>query len=194
MDEQEQRVKDYRRKEALRDNTNALRWANLTPIAGADLSEYYKPLAIIHFPLYNGISDTVTDIVFSNSGRGYWIVNCFIPIELANKIFNDQVGKDLIRVGGHCGCLPPESQCGWYTNDFSPREIVTNDVEEQEKQMDYFIAKGLIKQAQKDKLIFNSNPQSIGAKQYVTLYHIDGDLGLRVFTDWISVYKDMQKL
>lgn len=190
MDEDEKRIREYNRKQALHSNTNSLRWANLTPIAGADLSEYSRPLAILHFPL-KGFDDSKTDIVFSNSGRGYWVVKCFIPLGFAQDIYRDRVGKDLIRAGGHCGCLPPEEQCGWIAPD--GKEIVAFNAKQQEAELDSLIAKGILKPSSKD-CYFNDDPQSIGGKQYVTMYHIDGDLGLRVFTDWIDVIKALINL
>lgn len=66
----------------------------------------------------------------------YWVVTGPMPIEIANELYKDPVGKQDIRAGGHCGCVPPNTQAS------------NND-------------------------------------QIVNCYHIDSQVGLRLFADTI---------
>lgn len=67
----------------------------------------------------------------------YWVANGPVPIEVARRLYIDPVGRDEIRVAGHCGC--PDPAPPWTT--------------------------------------------VIDGAEYVTTYHIDSEVGLRIFAD-----------
>jgi hypothetical protein len=38
----------------------------------------------------------------------YYIVEGEVPLTIANKLYNDPVGRTDVRVDGHCGCPAPQ--------------------------------------------------------------------------------------
>ena len=103
----------------------------------------------------------------------YYAVEVLVPIRVAEELYTDPVGKDDIRVVGDCGCPPPKDWARWITLD----EERVFPVPPEEKLS--IIRAGLRGQ----KVVFSDDPESIGAKQFVTSYHIDSEVGLRVFVD-----------
>lgn len=106
----------------------------------------------------------------------YWVVQGPLPIYLAERIYADPVGKTDIRVNGDAGCSPPESWAKWLTPD--GKEVLP--VEEEAE----FDRHETLK-ARKGAYLFSGDPASLGAKQLVTSYHIDTEVGLRIFADTI---------
>lgn len=47
----------------------------------------------------------------------YWRVRGKVPKKIAKKMYKDQIGKEDIRVGGHCGCPPPKGDVYTYHID-----------------------------------------------------------------------------
>ena len=84
------------------------------------------------------ITGKLGSLVFTR-GWYYWMISGKVPIAIANELYADPVGKEDIRVRGHCGCPPPD---GW--------------------------------------------TKEIDGKQYVMSYHIDSEVGLRLFADTIK--------
>ena len=37
----------------------------------------------------------------------YWVASGPVPMAIADRLYADPVGRDDIRVAGHCGCPPP---------------------------------------------------------------------------------------
>ena len=112
----------------------------------------------------------------------YWVVEGPVPLALAEELYQDPVAED-IRVAGHCGAPPPDKWARWFISD--GREVLSR---KQEKDFLDIMSKGdsFLKDIVKDyetKYIFSDDPKSIGAGGYVTTYHIDSLLGLRVFVD-----------
>lgn len=46
------------------------------------------------------------DLTFTRAWT-YWVVNGLVPIEVAETLYDNPVGKTDIRVDGHAGCPPP---------------------------------------------------------------------------------------
>lgn len=111
----------------------------------------------------------------------YWVVTGPMPIGIAEDMFADPVGKTDIRVVGHCGCPPPEEPWNtWLTVDGC--QVITVA---QEAEWCRFVEKGIISASQKEKYIFSDDPVSVGARAYIMSYHIDTEVGLRLFADTI---------
>jgi hypothetical protein len=108
----------------------------------------------------------------------YWVVSGRVPLAVAQEIYADPVGKTDVRVAGHCGCPAPEAPwVDWLTDD-GKEVISTKDYEEcramgeRLKWPPEILAKYAV----------SDDPPSI-AKPYVTSYHIDSEIGLRLFVD-----------
>jgi hypothetical protein len=111
----------------------------------------------------------------------YWVVNGDVPLDVARELYSDPVGETDIRVAGHCGCpAPAYPWVQWKTED--GRMVLS--IEQQKCSKEYVASGGfLAKVAQQilDTCTFSDDPVSVGAKGYVTLYHIDSELGLYIF-------------
>lgn len=106
----------------------------------------------------------------------YYAVEGLVPIRVAEELYADPVGVTDIRVAGHCGCPPPVEWAEWLTLD---GEWVLPSREEKlaGKIADLYAASA------SPQVIFSDDPESVGAKQFVTSYHIDSEVGLRVFVE-----------
>ena len=73
----------------------------------------------------------------------YWVAKGPMPLKEAKELYAEPVGREDIRVAGHCGCPPPEPP---------------------------WVKKSMVGKTQKGM---------------IDLYHIDTEVGLRIFTDKI---------
>lgn len=111
----------------------------------------------------------------------YWCVKGNVPLAVAEELYADPVGVTDIRVAGHCGCPPPKDWITFLADD--GREVLDR---EQEASWQELIDRGHTKmQTYKDEYVFADDPAKVG-KPYVTSYHIDSELGLRIFADTLK--------
>lgn len=109
-------------------------------------------------------------------GWAYWIVEGNVPYDLAVKIFEEDVGKE-IRVAGHCGAPHPDEWSKWMTPDGV--EVLSM---KQKEELDRY--KDLVDYR---RYTFTDTPEEVGAR-YVTSYHIDTELGLYIFANAVKAY------
>lgn len=149
-----------------------LKWCRVTPLPSA---LFWKPWSLLAV-----IGETLE---LSHSGRGYWVVKGGVPLTIARALYADPVGRDVIRVAGHCSCPEPDEWATW-RDPATGKELATK---KSEAEFDRYIAatKGDVAEHMREgkaKYIFVDVPSAHGVGT-VDLYHIDGDLGLRVFVD-----------
>lgn len=109
----------------------------------------------------------------------YWCVYGPMPLTIAKELYADPVGAIDIRVAGHCGCPPPEAPwVNWYTHD-GERIVETKQREEYEAMAKKF--PGTFAGAQ--PICWHDDPVAINAHGYIDGYHIDSEVGLRLFCD-----------
>jgi hypothetical protein len=118
----------------------------------------------------------------------YWIVEGWTPLNVAEELYKDAVGRTDIRVAGHCGCPPPEKPwIVWKTTGNHAVLSISAEIK--------FI--NLIKDNPSltdiltdiyNQFVFSDGPALIGAKPYIENYHIDTEIGLRLFADTIRKY------
>ena len=108
----------------------------------------------------------------------YWVVEGKIPAEIAWKIYNHPEGKKTVRIGGHCGCpSPAEYGLTWF--DSKTGQIIVSQEEYAKIQN--------ICQKYEEKVVNNYTPDIGQPKtQYATLYHIDEQAGLLLFSMLIN--------
>lgn len=122
------------------------------------------------------------DFVFQRDWS-YYRVHGLVPMKLAQELYEDPCGRDDVRVEGHCGCPAPEEPWisyydadGYHLQDFKSKQ----QFEE---------AKRFIKNY--DEVIkdyrFVECPSAVG-HAFITHYHIDSVLGLRIFADGLRRY------
>lgn len=150
----------------------ALRHCGLEPIPGAKLWDCGSIVA------------NIGPLEVSHSGRGYWRVKGPVPLWVAQFLYADPAGRGLIRVDGDCTCPAPE---GNHIEWRMPGGSLVLPLHEYESAKLYASRPtGLIADIAKTTLetcLFHDDPASVGASGFVMQYHIDGDLGLRVFVD-----------
>lgn len=111
----------------------------------------------------------------------YWTVDGPVPLDVARELYEDPVGKEDVRVAGHCGCPPPEHP--WVTYfDAEGFQLVTDPERKLEKERDALKAKGMLSL---DSLRFVDDAASVAVRAIVGTYHIDTEVGLRLFVDTI---------
>lgn len=117
----------------------------------------------------------------------YWIVTGPVPIEVAWELYRDPCA-DQIRVDGHCGCPEPvEPWVKWRMWDGTELAAM-KDKHEIEAIRDRQVEAGMANVEFWDdymkKFTFSDDPKvRKAAKAYVEMYHIDSEVGLRVFVD-----------
>lgn len=111
----------------------------------------------------------------------YWAVdNIRVPLPLAEQMYADPIGKQDVRCGGHCSCLPPAQMSTRFT--FDGKEIVpTAQKAELEHWADRLHACGHLEDAARlvSGLMFSDDPNAGTA--FVRSYHIDSQAGLDLF-------------
>lgn len=118
----------------------------------------------------------------------YWVVSGPMPIHIAKKLYEDPVGVTDVRVAGHCACPPPEYPWyDWYTKEGKKVVPVAQQAEwEKFKDREWMAP-------YREKYIFHDNPEELGAMCYVNTYHIDSEVGLRLFCDMVREHELDQK-
>lgn len=115
----------------------------------------------------------------------YWVVHGPVPLEVAKELYEDVVGVTDIRVNGHCGCPAPGEPGGRpHYFDEDGNTLALDPDGEEEKRWKDFVAKGLIDA--RDDILFASDPAAVAARAVVETYHIDSELGLRIFVDTLA--------
>lgn len=109
----------------------------------------------------------------------YWIVRGPVPLNVAKELYADPAGVTDIRVSGHCGCPPPESP--WIIWRGKSGKTLA-DVTQRETAMELFgEVQGYMKELD-EKYEFVDDPSAVG-EGFVETYHIDSELGLKIFVD-----------
>ena len=115
----------------------------------------------------------------------YWVVSGPTPLEIAKRLHEDPIGKEDVRVTGHCGCPPPEYP--WVKHyDEDGKQLFRDPDGEEQRKYKRFIEKGILDQEGFDKARWVKDEEeeaAVAVTSVVELYHIDTDAGLRLFVD-----------
>lgn len=120
----------------------------------------------------------------------YYVVKGLVPLNIANELYNNVIGKTDIRVAGHCGCPPPED----WAKPFNPktgREVLSWDKRDKllELHSEGFMNKGLSPEDSLRKSCDRMNREFGNVEdfpKFVDSYHIDSELGLYIFVKAIK--------
>lgn len=114
----------------------------------------------------------------------YWIFSGRVPIEIAKRIYKHPIGFSDIRVGGHACCVAPAGGYVEWRCPLTGRSYATmKDREDIERFKDTYPelhAKFILEHE------FHDDPESVGAVGTVDTYHIDTELGLYVFNQFLK--------
>jgi hypothetical protein len=119
----------------------------------------------------------------------YWEVKGKVPLEAAKEMFIDPNGREDVRVDGFAGgCLPPERKAEHYDADGKRLLPLTVEVDLRrlEDGADYLLKK--MCKDMRDSSRFVEDPAKEAARSVVTLYHIDTQEGLNLFTQTLRKY------
>ena len=111
----------------------------------------------------------------------YWVVSGPVPLAVAKELYGDPVGATDIRVAGHCGCPPPKRP--WIT-------VITLDgrhvIDSQERERIEKLFRNVVDREEFERdNVFSDHIAAVGAQEFVMSYHIDSEIGLRLFADTI---------
>lgn len=123
----------------------------------------------------------------------YWVVKGKVPIDLAIKLHENNIGKTDIRSDGHCGCPHPLDYGVQWVNLKTGKIATRNDERESWEKMRPHNPEMIAELEAKYEYCgdVSQNPDYSG---FVSSYHIDTELGLYVFTNMCKEYKDWYKI
>jgi len=111
----------------------------------------------------------------------YWVMRGAVPLELAERMYQDPTGRRDVPVAGHCGCPPPAEWVTYLTEDGEKvfqgetgRRRATSGILERvtDRWGEHLVA---------------PTPASVpGVRPFVTSYHIDSQEGLNLFVRMVS--------
>lgn len=114
----------------------------------------------------------------------YWVVDGNVPLVVAQELYKDSVGRTDVRVAGHCLCPPPEDPWITWLDKDGKAGIPTKEKEE----FDRLCGKNLLDSSVLNKYRFSDDPAKDGFSSFITSYHIDTEIGLRLFADTLRKY------
>ena len=122
----------------------------------------------------------------------YWVADGLVPIEVAYELYRDEIGKTDIRVSGDCACRSPDTWKRWVADD--GRQVVSLKEKAKFEELYKLLQVGWGSPEVLDrKMIFSDTPETIG-EAYIECYHIDNEVGLRIFADKIKYLYDSHEL
>jgi len=114
----------------------------------------------------------------------YYVVKGVMPLELALALWEDPLGKDDIRVGGHCGC-PSPLEYGATFLDANGLQLYEDKDGSQAKKYDGLIERGLLPEDSRNGWRFCTDRKKEEVTGYIDCYHVDSEAGLRLLADTI---------
>ena len=109
----------------------------------------------------------------------YWVVQGLMPLEVAQELYADPVGKTDVRIKGHCGCPPPEERWITWLGKNGKRLLL---LKERAEAVKVFEKRKDLLERFLSEFDFSENP-SVEGEAFIDSYHIDSELGLRIFAD-----------
>lgn len=112
----------------------------------------------------------------------YWVVRGDMPLKIAQELYNDPVGKTDIRVCGDCSCPAPEGVfITWRDKD---GKVLLSTIQREALLITCGENNPIVKKVL-EEYRFVDDPAAEGSG-FVVSYHIDTELGLRIFADTLK--------
>lgn len=114
----------------------------------------------------------------------YWIVRGPMPLEVARRLYAEPVGREAVRVAGHCACPPPDEWAVW--RDAAGGQLWPDPDGAHEARHRALVARHprLHDPADRDRFVVDPAAEP-GASAFVDSYHVDTPEGLRLLADVI---------
>lgn len=160
-------------------------------LAGNPLCDGYiaQELTRARIPRVTHRSHCVHEVPWSITGKlgpftftrawTYWIVEGLVPLAVAQELYDDPVGVTDIRVTGHCGCPSPAE----YSRLYTPEGHAVIEASERPKIEAVMKEMGSTASPFPYPFVYSDDPRARAAQRYVHVYHIDSEVGLRIFVD-----------
>lgn len=143
------------------------------------------PINAIAVPRSMRLNRNFSDHLVFHRAWSYWIVEGLVPIQAAQAIYKHLIGKEDVRVDGHCGCVHPNTVASHYTKE-------GNLLVPRKWEADYktFANNGSLIMTQDivDSYVFSDNCEQDAYASFVHLYHIDSELGLYFFVETLKEF------
>lgn len=117
----------------------------------------------------------------------YWVAKGAVPLTVAWELYDDPVGKTDVRVDGHCACPPPEGH-RVRRYDSAGKQIVLDKTGDEQGRFLHYVETGAIPASHFEQLHWVSFESDLVRQTecaVVESYHIDTEIGLRLFADTI---------
>lgn len=121
------------------------------------------------------VAGRIGEFIFTRAWR-YWMVRGRVPLDVAQRLYADPIGRTDVRAAGHCACPPPDEWVEWFDGD---EKVWIDPDGSQEREWRAFDAKGIFNSTAMPRFAATTD----GLQAYVTTYHIDSAEGLRLFAD-----------
>lgn len=121
----------------------------------------------------------------------YWVVDGKVPAFIAKKLYEHPEGKISIRIGGHCYSMDPNDYGLRWFHKASGKIIISK--EEYERGINLCVKDGFsdLKITWENNYMFdNGEPK----EQFATLYHIDEQTGLLLFSMYMREYYENERI
>lgn len=128
------------------------------------------------------LSGRMGDFTFTRAWC-YWVVEGFMPLDRAWQLYETVVGRQDIRVAGHCMCPPPDKWAKYYDKD--DVQLVSDPNGSQARECSDIVSRHPSLAVEFAKVRFVPDASAIAARAGVTDYHIDSELGLYLFAEMI---------
>ena len=125
------------------------------------------------------VTGKIGDIVLTRAWY-YWRARGKVPLAVAQKLYEDPIGRRDVRVNGDCTCPAPGDRGGriaWFDEG---GEVCVDPDGMQEAEFDRIVSKGSILTAEDKPRFVKSIDWLTG---YIVSYHIDSAEGLKLFAD-----------
>jgi hypothetical protein len=116
----------------------------------------------------------------------YWVVSGPVPIEVARQLYADPVGVTDVRSGGDCACRPPETWADYF--DAEGRQLCLDPDGSDERAYRGLVERGMLTAdgLERNRWVRSNEERDAAAvRVIVDTYHVDTEVGLRIFADAI---------
>ena len=120
----------------------------------------------------------------------YWIAEGRVPLKIARALYEDPIGRDDVRVCGHCGKPPPADPWLRYV-DLDGMFLLDANDPKHVQELKYgstpesTVEEQAIAAKMRTKYRWVEDRVAEAAEIFVDCYHIDTEAGLRLFADHV---------
>jgi hypothetical protein len=109
----------------------------------------------------------------------YWVVEGYVPLEVAKTMYANPVGKKDVRVDGHCGCPDPVYWAGLSQKEYDKYKVYLDKETVPPEWQSMFEGHKTIAEIQE---LFVKTMETLDFKtSHIRCYHIDSQEGLNLF-------------